>query len=106
MLIRFNVKNFLSFSASEDGKSEEFSMIAGKVRNKNEHIYVSISGKGPHIEDEEINKIFRKFYQSDSSHSTEGTGIGLALVSRIIELHKGRIEVNSDKNINTFTVIL
>ena len=26
MLIRFNVKNFLSFSASEDGKSEEFSM--------------------------------------------------------------------------------
>lgn len=39
MLIRFNVKNFLSFSAREDGKSEEFSMIAGKVRNKREHIY-------------------------------------------------------------------
>lgn len=39
MLIRFNVKNFLSFSAREDGKSEEFSMIAGKVRNKKEHIY-------------------------------------------------------------------
>ncbi|MBP3702445.1 MAG: ATP/GTP-binding protein [Lachnospiraceae bacterium] len=39
MLIRFNVKNFLSFSAGEDGKSEEFSMIAGKVRNKKEHIY-------------------------------------------------------------------
>ena len=42
MLIRFNVKNFLSFSASEDGKSEEFSMIAGKVRNKNEHIYENL----------------------------------------------------------------
>jgi len=39
MLIRFNIKNFLSFSASEDGKSEEFSMIAGKVRNKKEHLY-------------------------------------------------------------------
>jgi len=39
MLIRFNVKNFLSFSANEEGKSEEFSMIAGKVRNKNEHTY-------------------------------------------------------------------
>lgn len=37
MLIRFNVKNFLSFDESEDGKSEEFSMIAGKVRNKKEH---------------------------------------------------------------------
>ncbi|MDE6888338.1 MAG: ATP/GTP-binding protein [Eubacterium sp.] len=39
MLIRFNVKNFLSFSEREDGKSEEFSMIAGKVRSKREHIY-------------------------------------------------------------------
>ena len=86
--------------------SPEGEEISIRISNKNEHIYVSISGKGPHIEDEEINKIFRKFYQSDSSHSTEGTGIGLALVSRIIELHKGRIEVNSDKNINTFTVIL
>ena len=37
MLIRFNVKNFLSFSTSEEGKSEEFSMIAGRVRNKKEH---------------------------------------------------------------------
>lgn len=39
MLIRFNVKNFLSFSARENGESEEFSMIAGKVRSKKEHIY-------------------------------------------------------------------
>lgn len=39
MLIRFNVKNFLSFSTREDGKSEEFSMLAGKVRSKKEHIY-------------------------------------------------------------------
>lgn len=39
MLIRFNIKNFLSFSAKEDGKAEEFSMISGKVRSKKEHIY-------------------------------------------------------------------
>ena len=39
MLIRFNVKNFLSFAAKYNGDSEEFSMIAGKPRNKKEHIY-------------------------------------------------------------------
>ena len=39
MLIRFNIKNFLSFSDREDGRSEEFSMIAGKVRSKKEHLY-------------------------------------------------------------------
>ena len=39
MLIRFNVKNFLSFDERDGGMSEEFSMIAGKVRNKKSHIY-------------------------------------------------------------------
>ena len=39
MLKRFNVKNVYSFAAREDGSSEEFSMIAGKVRSKKDHIY-------------------------------------------------------------------
>jgi AAA15 family ATPase/GTPase len=39
MLIRFNIKNFLSFSARENDQSQEFSMIAGKVRSKKEHLY-------------------------------------------------------------------
>lgn len=39
MLIRFNVKNFLSFSSSEDDRSEEFSMICGKVRSKKDHVF-------------------------------------------------------------------
>lgn len=39
MLKRFNVKNVYSFAAREDGQSEEFSMIAGRVRGKKEHIY-------------------------------------------------------------------
>lgn len=39
MLKRFNVKNVYSFSERDDGRSEEFSMIAGKVRSKKDHIY-------------------------------------------------------------------
>lgn len=39
MLKRFNVKNVYSFAARKDGNSEEFSMIAGKMRSKKEHIY-------------------------------------------------------------------
>ena len=39
MLIRFNVKNFLSFESGVNSSTEEFSMIAGKVRNKKEHLY-------------------------------------------------------------------
>lgn len=39
MLKRFNIKNFLSFDAREDERAEEFSMIAGKVRNNKDHLY-------------------------------------------------------------------
>lgn len=39
MLKRFNVKNVYSFAVREDGQSEEFSMIAGKVRSKKDHIF-------------------------------------------------------------------
>ena len=39
MLKRFNVKNVYSFAARGDGRSEEFSMIAGRVRSKKDHIY-------------------------------------------------------------------
>ena len=39
MLKRFNVKNVYSFASRVDGQSEEFSMIAGRVRGKKEHIY-------------------------------------------------------------------
>lgn len=38
MLIRFNIKNFLSFSEDETGKSIEFSMIASKNQRKKDHL--------------------------------------------------------------------
>lgn len=39
MLIRFNIKNFLSFNKLKDGSSIEFSMIAGRTIRKSEHVY-------------------------------------------------------------------
>ena len=52
-------------------------------------------------------RIFEKFYQGDSSHRSEGNGLGLALVKRIVELSDGVIEVLSRPNEgSTFRVIL
>ena len=61
---------------------------------------------GSEISEDEIKKIFNKFYQIDQSHSTEGNGIGLSLVKKIVELHHGTIEVKSANNTTTFIVTL
>ena len=58
--------------------------------------------------DEEIKKrIFDKFFQGDRSRATEGTGLGLSLVKRILDLEKGKIKVDSEPGRGTcFTVTL
>ena len=51
--------------------------------------------------------IFDRFYQGDASHTTEGNGIGLTIVKKIVELYKGTISMDSEIGVGTtFTVIL
>ncbi len=67
---------------------------------------ISITNQGPEISPEQQAKIFHKFYQTDESHSTEGNGIGLALVKGVVELHRGRVTVRSENGTVTFRVNL
>lgn len=77
-----------------------------EVRDAGANLCVKVSNTGNDIPIEKQNKIFAKFYQADESHTTQGNGIGLAIVKRIVELHKGSVRVNSANGITTFTVVL
>jgi DNA-binding response OmpR family regulator/nitrogen-specific signal transduction histidine kinase len=72
-------------------------------------VEINIRDTGIGIPTERIDKIFDRFYQVDSSHTreSEGTGIGLALTKELVELHKGKIKVESKEGKGTtFTVLL
>ncbi len=57
------------------------------------------------MKEEEKEKIFKRFYQIDKSHSQEGSGLGLSIVKRIIDLSKGSIQIESTVGIGTTFII-
>ncbi len=81
--------------------------IAVKLFYYQRDVIIMISDSGPGMNEETMKRVFEKFYQGDSSRSTGGNGLGLALAKRIIDLHSGEIFVHSEVGKGTaFTVRL
>jgi signal transduction histidine kinase/DNA-binding response OmpR family regulator/ligand-binding sensor domain-containing protein len=75
--------------------------------NSKKSIKISVIDSGSGIKKEELDTIFELFYQSTIGKKNKGSGIGLALTKELIDLHKGKIEVESIPNEGTtFTVTI
>ena len=61
------------------------------------HFNVSVTDTGPGIPETDLARIFEQFHQVDSSNTKAkgGTGLGLAIAKQIVEMHGGRIWVES-----------
>ena len=70
------------------------------------NLCVKVGNTGSQIPADKQEKIFQKFYQVDESHSTQGNGIGLAVVKSIVQLHKGSVGVISQDDSTAFLVTL
>lgn len=73
------------------------------IKNKQLHFEVKNTGEG--IKNEDLKKVFERFYQVNEDK--QGVGLGLALVKELVTLHKGSITVESKPNeLTTFTVVI
>ena len=88
-----------SFKFTPDGGS----IIVSLCLSDKNMFELKVEDTGTGIPSEKIPFIFDRFYQADNSHKREyeGTGIGLALVKELVELHKGTISVKSSMNSGT-----
>jgi len=77
--------------------------ISVKLIKQDMHARIEVRDNGKGIPQTELKRIFDRFYQVDSalSRSTGGSGIGLALTKRIVELHQGSISVESTRDVET-----
>lgn len=75
--------------------TNEHGVVTIEVKKTSKEIEVSIQDTGVGMSKEAISHIFERFYRQDKSRSVEGNGLGLSIVKRIVDLHKGTIDVVS-----------
>ena len=113
------MNNLLSNAFKFTGEGSEINVRIAKVDTppfsegsggiQTNWIGITVSDKGLGIPAEHINHVFDRFYQVERSGNSyfQGTGIGLSIARELVELHSGKIEVQSEIGKGTtFTVIL
>ena len=76
--------------------TEPHGKVSLSLKAEDGYAVVQVSDTGCGIPPEIGKHIFEKFYQGDTSHATQGNGLGLALVKRVIEIIGGDISVSSE----------
>ena len=86
-------------------QGSELNIWAGVIKDQ---IEVVFENEGSTIPEEQLDRLFEKFYRADSSRSsrTGGAGLGLAIAKSIVELHGGNIRAESESDKTRFIVVL
>ena len=88
--------------------SDEGGTITVRAGKKGKTCFLEVKNTGEGIAAEDLDKIFDRFYRADKAHNreVEGFGLGLSIAKNIVELHKGKIKVESEQGKETtFTVV-
>ncbi|WP_455223593.1 ATP-binding protein [Kaarinaea lacus] len=89
ILIRNLVENAIRYTP--DGGT-----VTVSITEEDKHRHIIVEDSGPGIPEEEYEKVFKRFYRV-SEGNQEGTGLGLAMVQRIIEIHRAAIQFGKSR---------
>jgi PAS domain S-box-containing protein len=81
-------------NAQRFGKDDN--VIDIRISRADMKVTISIEDKGSGIPEETISHIFEAFWRSDTAHTTPGLGLGLSLAQKVIQVHNGTVEVQSE----------
>ena len=103
-LLKVAIKNLLKNSIQFSNKN---SQVIVKSYKKDGFFNISVEDFGIGIAKNEQNKIFEKFYRTDKSRNKNsgGTGLGMSILKKIVNIHKGLITIHSEENIGTTITI-
>ena len=104
----FHISNMLVNLLDNANKySPEAPEISIKTKNEGNWYVLEISDKGIGMETHNKTKIFEKFFREETGniHNVKGQGLGLSYVKKIVELHKGVIIVESEKDMGSKFII-
>jgi two-component system heavy metal sensor histidine kinase CusS len=76
------------------------------IANRGAHSEVSVKDTGRGIAAQHLPRVFDRFYRADSSRSSDGVGLGLALVKSIMDLHGGSAQIESTPGQGTTVTLL
>jgi len=81
--------------------------ISIELKKENNHATITVQDNGCGIPEDDIPRIFERFYRVDKSRSRElgGSGLGLSICKWIVELHEGTIQVESKLNKGTNVIV-
>lgn len=80
-------------------------IIEVKLYKDDDKITFSVKDNGEGISIEDQGRIFEKFYKTDKSRSSDGNGLGLSIVKRIIDIHDGEVFIDSELDKGTNIII-
>lgn len=85
--------------------SNDNGVISVAMHNTSDNVQIVVSDDGIGMNADERARIFDQFYQSDTSLAKEGSGLGLTIVKRIVDMHHGGIEVKSEPGEGTRFIV-